>query len=383
MREKYKKVTIGYREVELRDEMISAIAKGNCAAAEHELKNGYPVNQKIELSRGDGAPKTMPIMIAILAKNREMIALLVHYGAKLDLGKEHAFLYACLTRDETIIRFVAGLGAKRNVWDARGMNEYRYITSEEHTWEKQKHLYDLLEELGVNVQTGGGAAIRQSILHLSDPKGKSKRAKEARIWYRHILDYMLERKADVNYCVVDSVFALKNDTPLNVAAYEGYLEGVKLLVEHGADVTIEGPSGRPYIAACQQGYRKVAAYLRQKENPKLHDEAYLTKLAREKNMPEKLIAFLKQKKPKLQDTTGEHEITYVRFLTFMELYEYKVRRTNYVVLASEIEDYDKYLLWHPTKQKVCCYDPEMEEFIEFGSFAKFWAKPFDYLDRMM
>lgn len=384
MKIKYRIEMVSGREIELRDEMMEALVNGDIDLVEKDIQNGYQLNQRIKLALNDGCPKTMPIMIAVLAKNIEMVDLLVRYGAKLDMGKEHAVLYACQTCEEEMIRHIASLGAKVNVWDARGFNEYGHILSYfENSWEKQKVLFELLEELGVDVVKAGGAALRDSIKNLSPYLEKYGLEESEKIWYRHAIDYMLSKHVDVDYAVVDEVFAQRNQTALGTAVYDGYLEGVKLLVEHGADITIEGPEGRPYVVACQRGFKEIADYLREHEDPKLHDEAYLTALALERNMPQALIDFLKTDNPELEDTTEEHEIEYVRFLHFQELYEYRVKRTDYVVLTNEIDDYVKYLLWHPTKKKICYYDPEMEDFGELAGYEKFWADPFGYLDRMM
>ena len=55
----------------------------------------------------------------------------------------------------------------------------------------------------------------------------------------------------------------KNQTPINMAAYNGHLEVVQFLLGKGADCTIENQRGRTPLATAQkQGHAEVAAALK-------------------------------------------------------------------------------------------------------------------------
>ena len=56
------------------------------------------------------------------------------------------------------------------------------------------------------------------------------------------------------------------------------------LLEHGADVSMEPDWGRPYQIALSENKFEMAQYIKELEDPSLHDVKAREQFAREKNM---------------------------------------------------------------------------------------------------
>ncbi|BCJ94425.1 hypothetical protein acsn021_19940 [Anaerocolumna cellulosilytica] len=138
----------GYPEFNIIDPIAVDITTNNMKAIQTAIEDGFLVNQPLLLYGMEGL-WIYPVMLAICYNHIETIELLVSKKAKLDIKKEHAFLYALKYSNMETVKAVLKLGAKSDVKDRIGKNMYSYALE---TGETKIEKYELLQELGYSVK---------------------------------------------------------------------------------------------------------------------------------------------------------------------------------------------------------------------------------------
>ena len=109
---------------------------------------------------------------------------------------------------------------------------------------------------------------------------------------RQAVDFFLAHGVDINFRARDQVFS-DSATPLLVAARNRDLNLCRLLVEHGADVSLSNRDGdRPYTVAVEQDDAALAAYFKSLEPPELHSLANRLHELKPYKLPPDLLDFL-------------------------------------------------------------------------------------------
>ena len=143
-----------------------------------------------------------------------------------------------------LMRYLAAHGADIHARRKVGGDAYQQALY----GKKLKHL-PVIEALGHTVAMHGGEAFRSAVFNRN----------------RQAVDFFLAHGVDINFGARDQVFS-DSATPLLVAARNRDLNLCRLLVEHGADVSLSNRDGdRPYTVAVEQDDAALAAYFKSLE----------------------------------------------------------------------------------------------------------------------
>ena len=345
---------------------LIAVWENNIETVTRYIEDGWNVNEIIEVNEQE---KITPIVLAVLKANYDMIDFLISHKAKLDCGRGHAMQYAIKLRNETLIRYLHKRGAK--LTGVKGTKAYNSIIYRFQTTAERIRMFETLEDIGLSMKDYAGGALREIILDCP-LEGRDDES----------LKFLLEHGADINFNKEDDSGS-GDHTPLAIAAAYSDIELVKLLVEHGADVSMETDWGRPYQIALSENKFEMAQYIKELEDPSLHDVKAREQFAREKNMPDSLIALIREGEATITRESGEGEFDNEwRLLSITDIYEYNADGKKCIVLANCFDCSTGFLLlWNPRNKKICYWDTNMELYGVFASFDKFIENPFYYLDR--
>jgi len=215
-----------------------------------------------------------------------------------------------------------------------------------------------------------------------------KRLRSAVIQGKHAdIKTLLEKGADVDYNKPDGTCPF-GGTPLALAANFGNFEIVKLLIAHGADITLADIRGmRPYHYAAH-GYPKhseIANHLKNLEPKKFHDlDAKLSKL-KSYALSDDLIAFLQG--DNLHIELLEHEFypypKEVEFLPLIDTIETEFQGKKLLLISNDIDGASCELAWDSEKKCIGYVDIEHDEYNLVCSFAEFMESPTDIIVKIV
>ncbi len=227
----------------------------------------------------------------------------------------------------------------------------------------------LIHELGLDIKQHGGDVLRQAVL---DHDYKT-------------LTYLLDQGADINYNQPDMVYPYRA-TPLTVAARMGKMDMVKLLIEHGADVTLAEKGGeRPYTIAVSNKDTVMADYLKSLEPVEFHNVENRKYELKKYKLTDELVRFLTGDKLRLELAQNEYEIGYIDFFALTDTIEMKAGRQKLLRLSADIDNYsDLQLVWNPkNKGRIGCYDMEHQVYADLCSLTEFLSQPEVYLIKFL
>lgn len=212
-----------------------------------ELENGWNINEEFIVCK---YIKELPVILALYYNKLEVVGFLIKNGAELNRKGKPAIPAAADSCSIDTIKLLLKHGAELNAANNIGSNAiHRALIN------KRYHLIPELIALGIDVKQDG-AILRSAVF---------KRQYTA-------IQILLDQNMDVNYHTPDMVFPY-NPTALCVAARNNDFATVKLLVEHGADVTIKDACGdRPLTAAQKNKNNEMIEYLRALEPEEGHNE---------------------------------------------------------------------------------------------------------------
>lgn len=333
-------------------DLTEDIINGDISKLQREYDNGWNVNDPLVRYAMQGK-YTLPLMLAIQHNKKESVIFLVEHGAMLEADPDHAFIYAMRYADEEVIRYVVKRGAKVQVY-SRILNAYDFIIQE-----KRTEYIPLAIELGLPIRPFAQAAFYTEIYRSHYP----------------IVELLINYGIDINYNKKTNWNPVGN-TPLCHAACYSDIKMLKLLIDHGADPSIQNKSGmRPYLIALKQGKIKNAQLLREYEpNKDGPDEKLLKKIPRE------LQEFLEKGDLKvyMPEKLG---IDYLEFLPLRDLAAVNFEGRKGILLTRKVENYpDICLLWNSKKKCVSYYEMEHMWYGDFNvSFGTFMKEPERYL----
>lgn len=194
--------------------------------------------------------------------------------------------------------------------------------------------------------------------------------------FHQAVELLIETGVDVNLSQPDSIFPY-NSTPVQVAVEQGDMSLVKLLVKHGADVTIKNAYGdRPFTIACQNDNAEMQVYLKSLEPAQWHDigerSAYFLSLG----VSLECVEFLKgmTRKVEIDDSYG---VGYVVFNNLVTCKEFEWEGEQLIDLLHEVDNFDStgFLVWNVRERCLGTLDYEHEEYKTLGSWECFMADP--------
>lgn len=323
----------------------------NIAALALEFDNGLDINASFEICEYIGEP---PIILALDQSKNKVIDWLITKNVKLDLKDNPAFVKAASSSSKSILELLLKHGANINAKDHVGNSAMSALL-----YSKRYHLIPFLIEHGYKI-FDDGVSLRQAVSSRQYPA----------------IQQFLALGMDVNLHHKDMVFPY-NSTPVAEAAHNNDFETVKLLVQHGADVTIKNKYGeRPYNYAVEHNNEEMISFIKSLEPPQWHNEEQKIVDLKAYKLPTELLDFLRGENRKIE--TLENDV--IKFIVFNSLLNAKEviwQKHKFLDLLSEVDNYEAggYLVWYPKKKCLASADYEHGEFKELGSWEEFLDNP--------
>ncbi len=223
------------------DDLLSAIATGNLAAAKTAIAKGADVNGKDETG-------ATPLMFATESGDTNLAAFLLEQGARRDTtypsDGSTPLILAAQRGFEDLVKLLATKETLNMVSDnASGNISALSIAAQNgHTG-----IVKILVEMGAKIHNSGTqeAALRQA----------------AQNGHFSIVEYLVQKGADVN------VHDAERRTPLHMAALGGHTKIVHYLLQHGAEKDAVSDKGAiPLMYAVQNGHADTVKLLITKQN---------------------------------------------------------------------------------------------------------------------
>ena len=209
-------------------------------------------------------------MLALAAHATASVHWLVERGADLNRADAPAFPLVARYGTPDLMRYLAAHGADIHARRKVGGDAYQQALY----GKKLKHL-PVIEALGHTVAMHGGEAFRSAVFNRN----------------RQAVDFFLAHGVDINFRARDQVFS-DSATPLLVAARNRDLNLCRLLVEHGADVSLSNRDGdRPYRRG-RTGRRGAGGVFQVAGTPELHSLANRLHELKPYKLPPDLLDFL-------------------------------------------------------------------------------------------
>jgi ankyrin repeat protein len=268
--------------------LLVAVRKGYLKIVEEFLKYGVDVNKLYKSTYGIGY---MPLHFATINKQEEVAKPLINYGADVNAqdgtGKTPIF-YASLNSDLKITKLLL-----TNKADIKDNPELLNVAVKKGC----REIVEVLLEHGADVNSSdecGRTALHFTALdvdgkffrfhHCKDPDCKGEIAKlllskganvnaqtKDGITTLHaatqkgcvkVIEALLEHNADVNCTVKTDIGSECYGTPLHIAAQNGHLEIVKVLLKFGAIIDSQDECGRTALhLASRAGHEQIVTAL--------------------------------------------------------------------------------------------------------------------------
>jgi uncharacterized protein len=300
----------------------------------------------------------LAINLALIENKQQVIDYLIDKGADLNVKGSPAITFAAHNSDTRAIQKLLDAGARIDAANNVGSNAYSCAL-----YSDRIDLLPFLLSKGLRVDADGGKSFRQAVYS---------RKREA-------VEFFLKAGIDPNLRRADQVHP-SNPTAVLVAAENDDFDMVRLLVDHGADVTLQDDNGeRPFFAAAFNKNIPMQKYLRALEPDSLHDPERKIDLLKSYGVTQDLIEFLQREDRRIHVNSGD-----CKWLDFHDLLS--IREMNY--------DGDLYLVLFPAVDDCCPCWPlawskhsnclvminrdDVQETI-IGSWADFVAAPVSYI----
>lgn len=323
-------------------------------ALAQRIGEGWDINAAMQVCE-DGLTE-LPITVALVENKLRVVDFLLERGVDLNVKGDPAIVAAANNCKAATIERLAAHGAKIDARDRVGKNAYSSAL-----YHDRYDLLPVLARLGLKPGADRGCVFRQAVANRQ---------------YKAV-EFFIAQGIDVNLRARDMVYPY-NPTAVAVAAGNGDLRMVKLLVEHGADITLADAYGsRPYSEALRSGNAEVQAYLKSLELPDLHDmEQRARPLAEVHGAPAGLIDLLRSENRRM-DLGGESHVGEIEFHRLTDVKEVTWRGRTFVDLLASAENYDAagLLVWSPADGKLAFADYEHGEFVVLCTWDEFVANP--------
>jgi uncharacterized protein len=324
----------------------------NIAALEAEFKVGWNIHLPLQFAEYDFEPA---IIFALRHVKIQVIQWLISKKANLNIKQNPAIVYA-VYGGKKILQLVLDNGANINAQDRLSRNAVTIAL-----YEKQIDLIPFLLERGFDPKKDG-RSLRQAVF--------SRQFKAVKI--------LLDLGFDTNFRERDQVHP-ENPSAVHVAARnKNDFKTVKLLVEHGADITLKDNYGdRPFTAAMLNNDAPLMAYLKALEPAEWHDETlHLASLA-QYNLPQSMLDICKKSQKNRRkisfSNNGDYGVRYIVLHPTLLLKAFMFGKKELVEFIGETDNYETFIYWYPAKNCLAYYDNEHGEFKAIGKWEDFLA----------
>lgn len=325
----------------------------NITALEQEYANGLNINASFEICEYIEEP---PIILVLDHNKTNSINWLLTKNANLNLKGNPAIVTATQRCSAETIQLLIKHGAKINAKDHVGKTAMSAAL-----YNKRIDLIPVLIAHGYNILTDG-TSLRQAV---SDRQYKA-------------IQLYLASGIDVNFYVKDMVYPY-NTSPVGVAAQNNDIELVKLLVQHGADLTIKNSYGeRPYNYAVENKNLEMMQFIQSLEPEQWHNEEKKITALKAYKLPPELISLLRSHDRTFKIDETETHVKFITFNSLLNVKEVSWHKHQFLDLLSEVDYYGAgggVLVWYPKKKCLASADYEHGEFKVLGSWKEFLANP--------
>lgn len=239
-------------QMELTEQLIAAIEVGDLSEVTRLLGSGVDVNMPYKKEQDGELYVFYPLIHAAARDYGAIVHVLLAAGADVEVRRQNgdtALHVACIGNNLEIIRML--LNAKADVNAANDECITPLIDSA--IMGNSAYAVSLLLQAGADVNRADNEG--STPLHLASlPDDDDAETSEAAAL--EIMSLLLKWGADVN--IQDS----SGDTPLLQCARDGFIEGVRLLLENNADTTLCDKNGMsPRAHAKQNSHAEIVALL--------------------------------------------------------------------------------------------------------------------------
>ena len=219
--------------------LLTAVQSNNLKLVGLVLKNGGEEQINIKDNYGN-----TPLSVAIINNNKEMIKLLLEYGARPDKDNlNDSLLFSCEKNDIEVAKLLLEFGADPNIKNNFDKTPLYWACDNNNI-----ELVKLLLEHGANPNIILKGYEENSLLHWSVTLDEPEDIEVAKLF--------IENGADVN---VKNKFGV---TPLYEACSNNNIKVAKLLLEHGADPNNKDEYGyTPLYRACRRNNTELIKLL--------------------------------------------------------------------------------------------------------------------------
>lgn len=325
------------------------------AGLEASLGRDWRLDEPIHFCRHCDEPA---ISVAIIEGKQRLLDFLLAKGADLNAKGRPAISYATRSADIATIEKLLAAGARLDAENNVGSNAYSCAL-----YSDRFDLLPFLAAKGLRVDADRGKSFRQAVFSQQ----------------RVAVEFFLAQGIDPNIRAPDMVHP-NNPTAVQVAASRNDFEIVRLLVEHGADITLEDADGRrPFLEAAFNRNIDMQEYFRRLEPADWHDPIKKIAFLRECGLPDALIVFLQRQDRKIAVNAGG--CSWIELSVLLNVHEMRWRGRAYIALMSDKDDRCAcgLLVWSKAKRRLAIIDQEHDEIVLLSSWDKFIADPDKYL----
>jgi ankyrin repeat protein len=296
----------------------------------------------------------LAISLAIVENKHRVIDYLIVKGANLNVKGMPAITFAARNSDIATLQKLLDAGARIDAVNNVGSNAYSCAL--------HSNRFDLLPFLlakGLKVDADGGVAFRQAV---SDQQ-------------RGAVEFFLASGMDPDLRQPSQVYPY-NPTAVQVAAEHNDFDMVRLLVDHGADVTLQDDNGnRPFLAAVSNKNGPMQSYLRALEPAAWHSPESKIAFLQDCGVTQDLIEFLQRADRRIYVNTSD--CTWLDFHELLNVHEMRWPGGPYLALLAEVDKSCACgaLAWSKRKRRLVIIDQEYDKIIPLGSWSEFVAEP--------
>lgn len=302
----------------------------------------------------------LALSLALVENKHRVIEYLIGKGADLNVEGSPAITFAVRNSDTTTIQRLLDAGAQIDAVNNVGGNAYSCAL-----YSDRFDLLPFLREKGLGVDADGGRSFRQAVF--------------GRQWAA--VEFFLKSGIDPDLRSPDQVFPY-NPTAVHVAAENDDFDMVRLLVDHGADVTLPDDNGhRPFLAAVRNKNITLQSHLRALEPSAWHNPQKKIDLLKSYDVTPDLMEFLQREDRRVH--VNSSDCAWIELHALLNVHEMRWKGGLYLALLAGADESCACgtLAWSKRKRRLVIIDEEHQQITMIGSWSKFVGDPASHIAR--
>lgn len=295
----------------------------------------------------------------------EIVKLLIDNGAELNDPSYPAIVGAAFRHNTEMIQYVIDRGADLNATSQNKVSALWHAA-----YDGDMELAKYLIDAGIDVAKVGGDALSLAASRNHLP----------------MVMLLVENNADIDFQASDS-HPDRTYTPLHHAAWHGYLECVRYLLDHGADPSLKNHYGeRPYHLAKQEKHQEVMKLIAAYEPKSVQDLDQKRDELKKAGLPKQILDDLGEESTRIELQDCRY-MDYIIYCSIMDVSVAEIDGQTMISLLFETDDYDAFgfLVWLPTRKVLASYDVEHQNLMILHdvTWKKFRKSPGAIIDRIL